>query len=390
MNRPYASAATSKLTAEMYAQLAYGASVGMTVVGFHASHEQIPPAELLTAVRPPSRQGSRRRCARTTSPRGARGRASPAFAWSWLGAALQATAAVRRGQRPRPALPPGDHRAGDRHPRPRCSRAGSGRRSAPARPATSTSPATAGRARTCATRGCGSASTSSGRCWAARRSATTAWSRGPRPAVDPPGAPPQLVGAGCQRRDRALVRRWADGLITVNAPQEHLREMIAAYRDAGGRGPDCTCRSTSPGTPTRGRLDRPRPVAQQRLRPAGLLGPRTAEDFDVVSRARPAGAGCTRRCTSPRPRPACGMAGTSTRELGFDEIYLHHVGREQRRSSTRSARPCSRSWASPPSPGKTCRRASTDDRLRPQFLGWSTSPAALQRTFSGPEHSSGG
>ena len=48
-------------------------------------------------------------CAPTTSRRGARGRASPAFAWSWLGAALQATALPfgvvnAPGQRYHPAI----------------------------------------------------------------------------------------------------------------------------------------------------------------------------------------------------------------------------------------------------------------------------------------------
>ena len=90
----------------------------MTVFGFHASHEQIHRPRCWRRWSRAERPGSTPRCARTTSRRGASGRASPAFAWSWLGAALQATqAAVRRGQRARPALPPGDHRAGDRHPR---------------------------------------------------------------------------------------------------------------------------------------------------------------------------------------------------------------------------------------------------------------------------------
>ena len=44
-----------------------------------------------------------------------------AFAWSWLGAALAGHAAAVRGrQRARAAIPPGDHRAGDRRPSPRC------------------------------------------------------------------------------------------------------------------------------------------------------------------------------------------------------------------------------------------------------------------------------
>ena len=54
-------------------------------------------------------------------------------------------AAVRRRQRARAALPPGDHRAGDRHAGRDVPRAGSGSRSAAARRPTSTSPASRGR-----------------------------------------------------------------------------------------------------------------------------------------------------------------------------------------------------------------------------------------------------
>ena len=90
-----------------------------------------------------------------SSPQGHSG-----FAWSWLGAALQATdAAVRRGQRARASA---TTRRSSRRPSPRsarCSRAGSGWRWAAARRATSTSPATAGRARRSATPACASAST---------------------------------------------------------------------------------------------------------------------------------------------------------------------------------------------------------------------------------------
>ena len=78
-------------------------------------------------------------------------------------------AAVRRRQRARPALPPGDHRPGDRHPRrdvprPLLGGAGHGRGQQRAHHRRA-----AGPARTCATPGCASASTSSAPCSAARR-----------------------------------------------------------------------------------------------------------------------------------------------------------------------------------------------------------------------------
>jgi alkanesulfonate monooxygenase SsuD/methylene tetrahydromethanopterin reductase-like flavin-dependent oxidoreductase (luciferase family) len=63
----------------------------MTVVGFHASHEQISPAALLDAVR--YAEGAGFTAAMSSdhfspwSPR----QGESGFAWSWLGAALATT-----------------------------------------------------------------------------------------------------------------------------------------------------------------------------------------------------------------------------------------------------------------------------------------------------------
>ena len=120
----------------------------MTVVGFHASHEQIDPTVLLQAVQRAEQAGfTAAMCSDHFSPWSER-QGHSGFAWAWLGAALQATvAAVRGGQRARPAVPPGDHRPGHRHPVDDVRGAvlgGAGHRE---RRPTSTSPASAGRAR---------------------------------------------------------------------------------------------------------------------------------------------------------------------------------------------------------------------------------------------------
>ncbi|HWH99942.1 MAG TPA: LLM class flavin-dependent oxidoreductase, partial [Propionibacteriaceae bacterium] len=63
----------------------------MPVVGFHASHEQIHPSALLSAVRAAEQAGfSAAMCSDHFSPWSER-QGHSAFAWSWLGAALQAT-----------------------------------------------------------------------------------------------------------------------------------------------------------------------------------------------------------------------------------------------------------------------------------------------------------
>jgi alkanesulfonate monooxygenase SsuD/methylene tetrahydromethanopterin reductase-like flavin-dependent oxidoreductase (luciferase family) len=52
-----------------------------------------------------------------------------------------------------------------------------------------------------------------------------------------PADPPSLVGAAVSEPTARWCADWADGLITVAAPPERLRRIVAAYREAGGRGP---------------------------------------------------------------------------------------------------------------------------------------------------------
>jgi probable non-F420 flavinoid oxidoreductase len=51
-----------------------------------------------------------------------------------------------------------------------------------------------------------------------------------------PDEPPKLVAGAISAETAAWAADWADGLITVNQPPDLLRRVIAAYRDAGGRG----------------------------------------------------------------------------------------------------------------------------------------------------------
>src|ERR671914_939089 len=81
----------------------------MTVVGFHASHEQISPSRLLAAVNNAEAAGfTHAMCSDHFSPWSER-QGESGFAWSWLGAALQATSMPfgvvnAPGQRYHPAI----------------------------------------------------------------------------------------------------------------------------------------------------------------------------------------------------------------------------------------------------------------------------------------------
>ena len=47
-----------------------------------------------------------------------------------------------------------------------------------------------------------------------------------------PEQPPALIGAAVSVATARWCAEWADGLITVNAPVDHLRQMTDAYREA--------------------------------------------------------------------------------------------------------------------------------------------------------------
>ena len=142
-----------------------------------------------------------------------------------------------------------------------------------------------------------------------------------------PDEPPQLVAGAISAETAAWAAQWADGLITVNQPVGQLRRIVDAYRGAGGRGPiRLQVHLSYAATRRRGVGHRRRPVAGQlRADPAGL----GSDHRRSSSRRRP---GTSRTRKSP---PTCGSRPTSAAhragwqeylDLGFDELYLHHVG----------------------------------------------------------------
>ncbi|MBE0535336.1 MAG: TIGR03885 family FMN-dependent LLM class oxidoreductase [Phycisphaerae bacterium] len=47
--------------------------------------------------------------------------------------------------------------------------------------------------------------------------------------------PPPIIGAALSPETAAWMGSWADGLITVSRPQDELRQVVEAFRDNGGR-----------------------------------------------------------------------------------------------------------------------------------------------------------
>jgi probable non-F420 flavinoid oxidoreductase len=302
----------------------------MTAFGFHASHEQISPRKLLLAVKRAEQAGFRFGMSSDHFSPWSERQGESAFAWSWLGSAMEAT-----------SLPFGVVSA-------------PGQRYHPAILAQAISTL---------------ADVYEGRLWVALGSGEYAnehitgevWPRKEvrnarlRECVDIiramlageevshdglvtvdrarlwtlPETPVSLI---CPATSVATARwgaEWADGLVTTNAPHEHLREMRDAYRDAGGRGP-LKLQVHLSWDPD---LETAEAVALDQWR-SNVFPPPACWDidhpavFDAVSE----------QVTIEQVRPVVNISddlGWHTArlaefaELGFSEIALHHVGKEQ-------------------------------------------------------------
>ncbi|MCD1143706.1 TIGR03885 family FMN-dependent LLM class oxidoreductase [Kocuria sp. LUK] len=304
----------------------------MATVGFHASHEQIPPEQLLRDVRHAEQAGfAAAMCSDHLEPWSPR-QGHAGFALSWLGAALastalpfgfvhapgrryhpvvtaQATATLARmfpgrvwvalgtGQRlnERPVSP----RWPAKEERQRFLEASFDvvRRLHAGEEVTREKPFRADRARV----------------WSA-------------PEVLPPLLVPALT-PGTARRFAPV----ADGLITVNQPLEDLRRMLDAYREGGGTGRTVlqVHLSWAP------EPEQARAIARDQWRtnvfdPVTMAELASPQDYERKALQQDVGdeqvAGAV-NVSADLGRHAQWLHEYA--ELGFDELQLHHVGREQ-------------------------------------------------------------
>jgi probable non-F420 flavinoid oxidoreductase len=209
----------------------------MLTIGFHASHEQLPPSDVLRAVSAAEVAGfDAAMCSDHLAPWGER-QGESGYAWSWLGAALQATdtsmgVVTAPGQRYHPviiaqaistleAMFPGrfwaglgsgealnEHVTGDPWP------------SKPQRDARLLECVQVIRALLQ-----GEEVSYDGH---VRVDRARVWSL--------PISPPPLFGAAVSEATARVVGSWADGLVTVNQEPSVLRRVIDAFRDGGGEG----------------------------------------------------------------------------------------------------------------------------------------------------------
>jgi len=146
---------------------------------------------------------------------------------------------------------------------------------------------------------------------------------------DLPAVRPRLIGPAVSVASAARVAAWADGLVTVNQPVAVLRDVVSAYRDAGGRGPLALQVHLS-WAPTREEAEA---VALEQWATNVFTEPvswdtETPEAFDVM--AAHVGIEGVRRVVEVSDD--LGWHRERIAELasvGFDDVYLHFVGQEQ-------------------------------------------------------------
>jgi probable non-F420 flavinoid oxidoreductase len=302
----------------------------MTVVGFHASHEQLHPAALLDAVQAAQRAGFTAAMSSDHFAPWSERQGQSAFAWSWLGAALQATrlpfgVVNAPGQRYHPAIIaqaaatlaamyPGrfwvalgsgeasnEHITGDGWPRKQV-------RDARLRECVDVMRALLAGEEVSHD---GLVTVDRARLWTL------------------PDEPPRLVAAAVSPATARRSAEWADGLITINQPPEVLRRVIDAYRENGGRGPVAVQVHLSYAADQAEALK----IAHEQWRTNVFSPPvcwdlETPEAFDEIAKHVPVEAmrDAVQIATDPEQHAERLRDIVS---LGVDELYLHHVGQQQ-------------------------------------------------------------
>jgi coenzyme F420-dependent glucose-6-phosphate dehydrogenase len=145
-----------------------------------------------------------------------------------------------------------------------------------------------------------------------------------------PANPPRLFGAALTPETAALLGSWADGMITVRKPKSGLREMVRSFVENGGHGkPMALQLQIAWGTTT----DDARTSAWDQWRSAAAPSDLLADlkhpaDFDEQTRdLRPEDMDEAIPLVT-KGEELLAMIEDS-RSCGFDEIYIHSVSRDQ-------------------------------------------------------------
>lgn len=303
----------------------------MARIGFHASHEQFAPSELLRLVQAAEAAGFG--CAMSSDhfKPWSEAQGQSGFAWSWLGAAMQAT------QLPFGVISAPGYRY---HP------------AVVAQAAATLSEMFEGRLWLALGSGQRLNEDITGLPWPAKaeRNARLAecaaiirgllqgeavTHQGRVTVVDAklysrPKMRPKLLGAAVSEATAEFVGGWADGLLTVSAPLDTVRRVVEAFRRGGGEGKPLIMQAKLSWAPNDAEALR---SAHEQWRPNILGGDvgwelRSPADFETAARfVRPEDLEEAVFISSDPHRHAAWLSEFVG--LGFEELQLHQVGRDQ-------------------------------------------------------------
>ena len=300
-------------------------------IGYHCSHEQLPPSELLRCVRRAEDVGfTAAMCSDHLSPWSAR-QGHSGQSWAWLGAASQVVdlplgAVCAPGQRYHPAvvaqalatlaeMAPGrvwfalgsgealnEHVTGDPWP------------DKPTRDARLLECVEVIRALLA-----GEEVTHRGLVVVDRARIWTL-----------PPTPPPLLGTAVTPATARTVGGWADGLLTVNQPVEDLRRALEAFREGGGEGKPAYCQVHVSWARDR---DEALSVAHDQWR-YGVFGGEVSWELETAAQFDAASAFVRPEDTEDVVLVSDDLGEVRARlcdilDLGFDGLYVHQVPKEQ-------------------------------------------------------------
>ncbi|MBD3886473.1 TIGR03885 family FMN-dependent LLM class oxidoreductase [Phormidium tenue FACHB-886] len=145
-----------------------------------------------------------------------------------------------------------------------------------------------------------------------------------------PEVPPRIIGAGITAKTAEWLGSWADGLITTSRPPEELKAVVDAFRRGGGEGKPMILKVQLS-------FDRTEEAALQKaheqwrnniFKNVVMAELRTPEQFDAAGEfVRPEELHGHIRISADPQRHIEWLRQDI--ELGFDELILHNVNREQ-------------------------------------------------------------
>jgi probable non-F420 flavinoid oxidoreductase len=303
----------------------------MVRIGFHASHEQFAPSDMLRFVQHAEAAGFD--CAMSSDhfkPWGP-SQGHSGYAWSWLGAAMQATALPfgiisAPGYRYHPAIiAQGAATLAEMYPDRLWLALGSGQRLNEDITGANWSDKAERNARL-------------GECAHIIRAlfaGETVTHRGRVTIVDAklysrPERPPMLLGAAVTPESAEFVGGWADGLLTISGKPEQLRKVVEAFRRGGGEGKPMFLQIALNWAPSE---EAALAGAHEQWRYLALGGDvnwnlRSPEEFDAATRfVRPDDIRQSVLVSSDPGQHAAWLREFI--EIGFEHLYLHQIDRNQ-------------------------------------------------------------